>query len=69
MKVGEIYKVTVESLAPEDGRKKRLEGKVVFVHPQGRFATLEFKGVNGPFRETFRPDQLTEKNRVLQKKK
>lgn len=45
------------------------EGEVVFVHPNKRFATLEFKGVHGKFRESFRPDRLTEYNRVRKKEK
>ena len=73
MQIGEIYRVPLDTAATwidkQNGQKKMGEGTVVFVHPQGKFATLEFKGVHGKFRETFRPEQLTEKNRALQKKK
>ena len=72
MQVGEVYRVPLDSVAwidKQNGQKKMGEGTVVFVHPKGRFATLEFQGVNGKFREAFRPEQLMEKNRVLQKKK
>lgn len=72
MQVGEVYRVPLDSAAWTDkqqGQKRTGEGTVVFVHPQGRFATLEFQGAHGKFREAFRPEQLMEKNRVLQKKK
>ena len=72
MQVGEVYRVPLDTAATwidkQNGQKKMGEGTVVFVHPQGRFATLEFQGVHGKFRESFTEDQLTEKNRVLQKK-
>lgn len=68
MKVGEVYRVPLDTAATwidkQQGQKRTGEGTVVFVHPQGRFATLEFQGVHGKFRETFAPEQLTEKNRV-----
>ena len=34
-------------------------GKVVYVHPRGRYATLEFKGKMGFARECFYPKQLS----------
>lgn len=46
---------------------KAMVGTVVYVHPQGRYATLGFKGVHGTTREAFFLDQLTERNRVLAK--
>lgn len=33
-------------------------GKVVYVHPKGRYVTMEFKGVKGMARECFYPKQL-----------
>lgn len=33
-------------------------GKVVYVHPRGRYATLEFKDGKGMARECFYPEQL-----------
>lgn len=45
---------------------KAREGTVIYVHPQGRYATLEFEGVHGTTREAFYLDQLTERNRVLE---
>lgn len=73
MEVGEVYRVPLDTAATwidkQNGQKKMGEDTVVFVHPKERFVVLEFQGVHGKFRETFRPEQLTEKNRVLQKKK
>lgn len=65
MQVGEEYMVRVDSTVQGKGEMPRLmRGKVVWVHPKGRFAELEFQGVNGKFRECFLPERLTEKNRV-----
>ena len=74
MQIGEKYRVELESMSMtldknRRPQKKTAVGEVVYVHPRGRFATLQFQGVHGPFRETFRPEQLTESNRVCQKKK
>ena len=70
MKLNEKYSV-IPSAAIPDTRNVRhhMEGRVVYVHPKGRYAELEFKGVNGTFRESFRPDQLTEKNLIREKKR
>lgn len=38
--------------------KVKKVGKVVYVHPNGRFVTMEFKGVMGYARECFRPEEL-----------
>lgn len=46
---------------------KSMVGTVVYIHPQGRYATLKFEGVHGVTREAFDLDQLTERNRVLGK--
>ena len=48
--------------------RPKIQGRVIYVHPQGRFATLEFQGVHGTFRECFYPEELTERNRVGKKK-
>ena len=40
------------------------KGKVVYIHPQGHYATLEFGGVHGKPREAFYLDELTEQNKV-----
>ena len=66
MEVGERYRVVPEFTAYKDGTAgTRMVGTVVFVHPKGRFAVLEFgSGV----REVFYRDQLTEKRLVKSKK-
>ena len=57
--IGTVFRVTPAAAIP-DMRNHRhpLKGKVVYVHPAGRFATLEFKGVKGNFRESFRLEEL-----------
>lgn len=62
MEVGEKYRVVPDFITYKDGTAgTRMTGRVIWVHPKGRFAVLEFKsGV----REVFTPDQLTEKRRV-----
>lgn len=68
MQIGEEYRVTLDS-TPDilGGKKARKKGKIVYIHPQGRFATLEFEGVHGSFRECFYPEQLMESNRVWER--
>ena len=39
---------------------KRQRGKVVYIHPRGRYVTLEFPGHHGRPRECFRLDELGE---------
>ncbi len=48
---------------------KSLVGRVVYIHPKGRYAVLEFKGPGGKARESFPLDQLTDKNRVIEKRR
>lgn len=47
---------------------KTKEGKVVYIHPKGKFAVLEFEGVCGTARESFPCSELTEQNIVREKK-
>ena len=37
-------------------------GQVVYVHPEGRYAVLEFDGVDGRPRECFWTEELTKAN-------
>ena len=69
MQIGEVYMVRIDS-SPTDltGIKHPVKGRVVYVHPKGRYATLEFRGVHGKFREAFVPRLLTHQNRLQQKK-
>lgn len=65
MQIGEVYKVSLDSTTPDTkGTKNPVKGEVVYVHPRRRYATLEFQGVHGRFRESFFPEQLTDKNRL-----
>lgn len=81
MQIGEEYMVTPECALPDRKVRKRvvkgqtivekipMKGKVVYVHPAERYATLEFEGVYGNPRECFFPEKLTEKNSVQKKGK
>lgn len=40
-------------------RGKTLYGKCVFVHPDGRFVTLEFPVRGGVIRECFKPEEVS----------
>ena len=42
---------------------RNMRGRVVYVHPKGRFAVLEFPGISGTEREAFWPEELTAENR------
>jgi hypothetical protein len=37
-------------------------GQVVYIHPQGHYAVLEFDGIDGRPRECFHLDELTKAN-------
>lgn len=68
MQIEEEYRVTLDSSVPDlKGCTHPMKGRVVYVHPEGRFATLEFQGVNGKLRESFWPEELTVNNRVQKK--
>lgn len=65
MQLGEEYMVTTKSsVCDKNNIRRPIRGRVVYVHPLGRFAVLKFQGVNGSFRESYFPELLTEKNRV-----
>lgn len=66
-KLNERYRVTPKFAMGEGGTGKTAVGEVVYVHPLGRYATLEFEGMCGNCRETFWPEELTPQNRVRQK--
>ena len=40
-------------------RGETLSGKCVFVHPEGRFVTLEFPVRGGVIRECFKPEDVS----------
>ncbi|MBR4291694.1 MAG: hypothetical protein IKT52_13820 [Oscillospiraceae bacterium] len=57
--IGTVFRVTPAAAIPDQkNHRSPMKGKVVYVHPQGRFAVLEFKGVWGNFRESFPLEQL-----------
>lgn len=60
---------TATAIPDLKGNRHPMRGRVVYVHPQGRYAVLEFEGVNGKFRECYMPEQLTDKNLVKRKDK
>lgn len=65
MQVGEIYRVRTDSVYCEGQGvhlRPRVKGRVIWVHPKGRFAVLNLGG----HRECYYPEQLTERNRVRQ---
>lgn len=65
MQIGEYYMVKTESsICDSHNTRHPIRGRVVYAHPAGRFAVLEFQGVCGSFRESFFPKQLTAKNRA-----
>lgn len=65
MQLDEKYKVITESsICDAKNVRRPLCGRVVYVHPMGRFAVLEFTGIWGNFRESFFPEYLTEQNRT-----
>lgn len=81
MQIGEQYMVRPECSLPDTTVRKQttggvtviekvpMKGTVVYVHPMGRYATLEFQGVSGNPRECFFPEQLTERNRLIRKRR
>lgn len=63
------YRVKPAFTKGEGTDVKNMEGTVVYIHPQGRYAVLAFKGPHGTSREGFYLDQLTDKNRMLEKRR
>lgn len=65
MQIGEEYRVYSDNTQrTEKNTKVQIQGVVIYIHPAGRYATLEFQGVRGKFRECYYPEELTERNRV-----
>lgn len=65
MRVGEIYRVRTDSVyceGPSMHSRPRVKGRVVWVHPKGRFALLDLGG----HKECYYPEQLTNHNKVKQ---
>lgn len=60
MQIGESYMVTPAfSVTVQEFRPRPMKGKVIYVHPKGRYATLEFEGTrHGNPRECFPLSEL-----------
>ena len=68
VELNQKYRVKPAFSMVKDGLGEPMVGKVIYIHPQNRYAVLEFQGVSGVSREAFDIPLLTEKNRVLDKK-
>jgi len=69
IELNQCYRVKPVFPKVKDSLSVSMVGSVVYIHPEGRYVVLEFHGQKGNSREAFYPEQLTEKNRVLQKMK
>lgn len=61
IKVGQRYWVRPAFGTLQNSEDKEQVGTVVWVHPEKRYAVLEFQGVYGNPRESFMPGDLTRK--------
>ena len=66
--IGQCYRVMPAFSGTIIQKGKAQAGKIVYIHPKGRYAVLEFDGVCGRPRECFWPEELTEDNRVSDRK-
>lgn len=62
------YRIKPAFSKVKDGLGDPMVGKVIYIHPQERYAVLEFEGPNGVAREAFPPEELTERNLVTGKR-
>ena len=70
VQLGERYQVLPAFIANINNAltSRTQVGKVVYVHPKGRYAVLEFEGVYGNPREGYRMDELTPDKLVINKR-
>lgn len=68
IELGQKYRVSPAFTKTNAEACKSMVGRVVYIHPKGRYAVLEFEGPGGKAKESFPLDQLTDQNRVLEKK-
>ena len=58
MKVGDKVTRTPVTINPKEqgdrGFRKAMSGRVVYIHPKGRYHTVEFQLRGGTFRESFK---------------
>lgn len=71
IKIGMRFRVKPTFSKPDGANSdsKLQPGRVVYIHPKGKFAVLEFDGVFGNPRESFPMDELTENNLVREKRR
>lgn len=69
VELNQRYRVKTVFAVVKEGMSRAMVGTVVYIHPMGRFAVLEFAGPIGKARESFYLEQLTEKNQMLQKRR
>lgn len=62
--VGERFRVRPVCLKNSAAVTPLVTATVVWVHPKGRFALLEYQGKLGTNRECFHPMELTDEKRV-----
>lgn len=58
MELGKYYRVKPVFAVEKEGAGRFMMGRVIYIHPQGRFAVLEFEGAMGTARECFWPEEL-----------
>lgn len=52
--LGERVRRLAISMSGTDSKgPKPMEGRVIYIHPKGRFHTVEFSTMGGPVRESF----------------
>ena len=62
VEVGQKYRVIPAFAKTNTVKANTQVGQVVYVHPQNRYAVLEFEGVKGNPRECFPLEELTKDN-------
>lgn len=68
VEIGQKYRIKPTFSKEKDGLDGPKVGKVIYIHPQGRYAVLEYEGPNGVAREAFNLEELTDRNMVTGKK-
>lgn len=54
VKLGEpVRRIPITLSCTVDKSARPMEGRVVYIHPKGRFHTVEFSTMGGPIRESF----------------
>lgn len=69
VEINQKYRVEPQFSRSGCNKAENMVGRVCYIHPQGRYAVLEFSGPHGKSREAFDLDSLTDANRVLEKRR